>query len=138
MRIRRGQADGNSDIIDISSLLDVMFILIIFFMATMTFNEEERDMSVKLPVDAEGQVLSSAESVIVINVRKSNTYVIMSEQVTVEEMAALIRKAVEEDPDKKVLVRADQEALHGYVAKAIGICRHQGVLEANIGYHIPN
>ena len=136
MRIRRS-SDDSSEVINISSLLDVMFILIIFFMATMTFNEEERDVRVSLPVDSEGQTLSSSDNVIVINVRKSNTYVVMNQQVTVEEMAAMVKKSVEENPGQKVLIRGDQESLHGYVARAVSTCRHAGVLEANIGYQVP-
>jgi biopolymer transport protein ExbD len=136
MRIRRASAQ-TSDEINITSLLDVMFILIIFFMATTTFREEERDVQVRLPQDAQGKALSSAERVIVVNVRKSGAYVVMNDQVTVEEMAKLVIDAVKNDPEVKVLVRADQEALHGYVARAIATCRHAGVSSANIGYQLP-
>lgn len=136
MRIQRGASD-QSEIINMSSLLDVMFILIIFFLATTTFKEEERDVNVKLPMDAQGQALSSADKVIVINVRKSGTYIMLDRQVTVEEMAQLVTDAVRDDATQKVLVRADQEALHGYVARAVATCKHAGVHEANIGYQIP-
>lgn len=137
MSIRRRTACSEGEIINVSSLLDVMFILIIFFLATTTFKEEERDVQVRLPRDAQGQALSAADKVIVINVRKSGAYVVMNQQVTVEEMTKLVLDAVKEDPTQKVLVRADQEALHGYVARAIATCRHAGVSEANIGYQLP-
>jgi biopolymer transport protein ExbD len=136
MRIRRESNDG-SEIINMSSLLDVMFILIIFFLATTTFKEEERDVHVNLPQDSEGTTLSSADRVIVINVRKSGAYVVLDRQMTVEEMKQALIDSIKEDPGQKVLVRADQEALHGYVAKAVSMCRHAGVNEANIGYQVP-
>ena len=136
MRIRRETSDGG-DIINMSSLLDVMFILIIFFLATTTFKEEERDVQVSLPEDSEGTTLSSADKVIVINVRKSGAYVVLNQQVTVEEMKQVLIDSMKEDPDQKILVRADQEALHGYVARAVSMCRHAGVREANIGYQLP-
>ena len=133
MRIRRDRGRGD-EIINISSLLDVMFILIIFFLVTTTFKNIEMDQQVNLPADSESKPLGETEPVIVINVRKSNTYLMMGQQVTIEEMAARIEKAINENPGKKVLIRADQEALHGYVAKAVATCRHAGIAEANIGY----
>ncbi len=137
VRIRSTDDNGGADIINISSLLDVMFILIIFFLATTTFKEEERDIQVALPQDAQGETLSASDKVIVINIRKSGTYVMLDRQVTVEEMADLVKASLVEDPNQKVLIRADQEALHGYVAQAVATCKHAGVNEASIGYQIP-
>lgn len=137
MRIQATEGDGQSEIINVSSLLDVMFILIIFFLATTTFKEEERDIQVALPQDTEGETLSSSDKVIVINIRKSGSYVMLDRQVTVEEMTDLVKESLVENPNQKVLIRADQEALHGYVARAVAICKHAGVGKANIGYQIP-
>ena len=135
MGIRRDTGDS-SEIINMSSLLDVMFILIIFFLATTTFQQEERDIKVALPADSNTETLSSAERVIVVNVRKSGAYVVLNKQMTLEEMTDAMQEEIEKDPDKKVLVRADREALHGYVAKAIAVCKRAGVKEANIGYQL--
>ena len=117
-----------------SSLLDVMFILIIFFLVTTTFKNLEVDQRVSLPEDSAGKPLGETEPVIVINVRKNNAYLMLGKQVTVEEMAGLISDAIKQNPGRKVLIRADQEALHGYVARAVAVCRHAGIAEANIGY----
>lgn len=133
----RRKSENGSEIINVSSLLDVMFILIIFFLATTTFKEQERDLQVNLPQDSQGQALSAAEKVVVINIRKSGAYVCLDQQVTVEEMSDMVKASLKEDPELKVLVRADQEALHGYVARAIATAKHAGVKEANIGYQIP-
>jgi len=133
MRMRRDSQDS-SEIINVSSLVDVMFILIIFFLVTMTFKEIEMDQQVNLPSESETKPLGQTEPAVVVNVRKSNAYVMLGKQVTVEEMESMIREAVEKDPGRKVLIRADQEALHGYVAKAVAACRHAGIAEAHIGY----
>ena len=137
MRIQSTEGDGHAEIINVSSLLDVMFILIIFFLATTTFKEEERDIQVSLPQDTQGKTLSSSDKVIVINIRKSGSYVMLDRQVTVEEMADLVKASLLENPNQKILIRADQEALHGYVARAVTVCKHAGVGKANIGYQIP-
>jgi biopolymer transport protein ExbD len=137
VRIQCTEDGDSSEVINVSSLLDVMFILIIFFLATTTFKEEERDVQVSLPQDIQGETLTSSDRVIVINIRKSGTYVMLDRQVTIEEMAELVKVSLVEDPKQKILIRADQEALHGYVARAVATCKHAGVGEANIGYQIP-
>ncbi len=136
MRIRNPQ-EGDAGVINMSSLLDVMFILIIFFLATTTFQQDERDIKVNLPESAEGQALSSAAKVIVINVRADGTYVMASQEITVEAMKTALFNAIQTDPQQKVLIRGDRQALHGHVAVAVSLCKRAGVHEANLGYQLP-
>ena len=48
-------------------LIDIMFTLIIFFLATATFQEEERDIAINVPPNTAGTTLSSEPRVMVIN-----------------------------------------------------------------------
>lgn len=137
MRIRRSQEDG-SELINMSSLLDVMFILIIFFMATTTFRQEERDLAVNLPETADGQTLSSAPKVVVINVRQDGTYLFGDAIVTLAGIEERVASALKVDPDQKVLIRGDAKAFHGDVSSAAASCRLVGVKEAHIGYQVPS
>ena len=136
MRIRKPQ-EGEAAVINMSSLLDVMFILIIFFLATTTFQQDERDIKVNLPESGEGEALSAAAKVIVINVRADGTYVMASQEITVEAMKAALAKALQTDPEQTVLIRGDRQALHGHVAVAVSLCKRAGVHEANLGYQLP-
>jgi len=136
VRIRRS-SEASTELINISSLIDVMFILIIFFMATTTFRQEERDIQVNLPETAEDQTLSAAPKVIVINVRQDGTYLYADRESGLAELQEHIAADVKSDPDQKVLIRGDQRALHGQVAAAVAVCRRAGVREANIGYEVP-
>jgi len=132
MRIRSKQAH-TSEVIDISSMIDVMFILIIFFLVTTTFKEEEVDQSVKLPVDARNQSLTqTAGNVVKINIRQNGAYVLMGNQVTEEEIASWLREELKKKPDIRVVIRCDKEAKHLYLANVMSICVYAGVNEANI------
>ena len=129
----RNHTTEEAEVINISSMIDVMFILIIFFLVTTTFKEEEIDHQVTLPVDARNQSLSqSAGDLIKINIRKSGAYVLMGKQVTEEQMSEWMAGEVARKPEIKVLIRCDQEAKHLYLANVMSICRHVGVPRANI------
>ena len=132
MRIRSRDND-QGEIINISSMIDVMFILIIFFLVTTTFKEEEVDHLVKLPVESRNQSLTqTAGNLIKVNIRESGEFVVMGQRVTEEGLTKWMDEEVEKKPEIKVLVRCDKESKHMYLANVMSICRQQGVAEANI------
>ncbi len=132
MRMRSSSTES-SDVINMTSLLDVMFILIIFFLVTTTFKQLEDDRRVDLPLDQRNQALANkAGDVVKINIRKSGAYVIMDKLVTEEMVEKTMRKAVVKRPEVKVLIRADKETKHLYVANVLSICKFVGVKETHI------
>ncbi|HJM65239.1 MAG: hypothetical protein CMN05_11470 [Roseibacillus sp.] len=132
MRIRSRDND-QGEMINISSMIDVMFILIIFFLVTTTFKEEEVDHLVKLPVESRNQSLTqTAGNLIKVNIRDKGEYVVMGQQVTEEDLTKWMAEEVEKKPELKVLIRCDKESKHLYLANVMSICRHVGVPEASI------
>ena len=133
MNCRRKSSSQEGDIINISSMIDVMFILIIFFLVTTTFKEEEIDHMVNLPVDARNQSLTqSTGNLAKINIRENGSYVVMGQQFTEEQVSEWTKQQVDKKPDIKVLIRCDQDAKHLYLANLLSICRNVGVPKANI------
>jgi len=131
MRIRSRDND-QGEIINISSMIDVMFILIIFFLVTTTFKEEEVDHLVKLPVESRNQSLTqTAGNLIKVNIRESGEFVVMGQRVTEEGLTKWMDGEVEKKPEIKVLVRCDKESKHLYLANVMSICRHVGVSVVN-------
>ena len=116
-----------------SSLLDVLFILIIFFLVTTTFKQKEEDHRVDLPVDQRNQALANkASDVLKINIRKSGAYVIMNKPVSEKMVEETVGKHVKDRPEVKVLIRADKETKHLHVANILSICKFVGVKETHI------
>ncbi len=132
MNIPRSE-DGEETVINTSSLVDIMFILIIFFLVTTSFARQERDILVNLPET--DTTLSSAVKVIVINVREDGAYFLGDQRMDLAALQSALAEAAQENPGQKVLVRGDRKALHGQVASAIAACRRAGIYEANIAYH---
>ena len=116
-----------------ASMGDIAFLLIIFFLVTTTFKEEEIDHMVNLPVDARNQSLTqSTGNLAKINIRENGSYVVMGQQFTEEQVSEWTKQQVDKKPDIKVLIRSDKEAKHLYLANVMSICRHVGVPKANI------
>jgi len=136
MRIARHLAQKPS--INLTPLVDLMFNMIIFFLVSAQFAQEERDIQIALPETLAGETLTAAaRQLITINVRRDGSYVVGGNTVSPESLRRIVAKAVAVNADQKVLVRADKQALHGYVAAAVAVCREAGVRRANIGYDLP-
>ncbi len=132
MRFKSANNEGN-ELINISSMIDVMFILIIFFLVTTTFKEEEIDHLVNLPTDKRNQSLSQAKgNLIKINIRENGSFVVMGTQMTEEQLSTWMEGEVKRKPELKVLIRCDQNSKHLYLANVMSICRHVDVPRANI------
>lgn len=137
MRIRRNSEAPSLGLIDITPLVDIMFTLIIFFLATTTFEREELDLKVNLPEAAKEATLGEAPKALVINVREDGSYHMSNRQMTLANLQQAITAARKEQLGTKVLVRGDQRALHGHVAAAVLAAKRAGISEANIGYQLP-
>jgi biopolymer transport protein ExbD len=129
----RSNTAEDTELVNLSGMIDILFILIIFFLVTTTFKEEEIDHEVTLPQDARNQSLSeAANDLIKINIRKNGSFVVMGKQMTEEELSEWMAAEVVRKPGIKVLIRCDQDAKHLYLANIMSICRHVGVPRANI------
>ncbi len=142
MKISRGE-ESEQGTMNLTSLMDMVFILLIFFVATASFEEEERDELVNLPNLKESTALSAAaDKLIIINVRSATReaglplYVVANRAVTLRELQEVVGEAVSADKNQKVLIRGDERAWHGDVANAIAGCRMAGVDKVNIGYEL--
>jgi len=132
MRIRTDESDGG-EMINISSMLDVMFILIIFFLVTTTFKEEEIDHLVKLPTDKRNQSLTQSKgNLLKINIRENGAYLVLGTQMTEEQLSTWMEGEIKRKPELKVLIRCDENSKHLHLANVMSICRHVGVPKANI------
>lgn len=135
----KSTSDSGGEVINLSSMIDVLFILIIFFMITTTFKEEEVDHLVKLPTDKRNQSLTQSKgSLIKVNIREEGEYMVMGAQMTEEQLSTWMEGEIERKPELKVMIRCDKESKHMHLANVMSICRHVGVPEANIAVRTEN
>ena len=91
--------------------------------------EATRDVEVTLPTNPSATTLGSRSKIIVINVNRDGSYMVGARAMKLDQIEILLEKAVQKDPDQKVLVRADGDALNRYVNGAVITARAAGVRE---------
>lgn len=136
MKFRRKVREELS--VNITPLIDVVFLLLIFFMVTTTFNRETR-LLVNLP-EANAETASTQADQIEILVAREGTYSINGRNLINNRIETLIRGLeVESGGDRNlpVLLVADAEATHQSVVTAMDAIGQSGFTRLNIATQRP-
>ncbi|HOZ46184.1 MAG TPA: biopolymer transporter ExbD [Candidatus Hydrogenedentes bacterium] len=119
----RGRKRKRKPTINITPLIDVMFLLLIFFMVSSTFREHTA-IDIALPT---AQTASShPQAPLEIVVRKSGDLYFGTEPVDEQALKRALTEVLQGDADAVLVLRADREADFGRVVRAIDIAREVG------------
>jgi biopolymer transport protein ExbD len=117
-------------IINITSLIDVIFMLLLFFMITSTFLEQP-GIKLELP-QARAESLSEPRE-FVLTVDKQGALFLNRQAVGLEALEAEIRKALPGMKDGALVLKADREVAHGLVVRVMDLAKRGGVKKLIIG-----
>jgi biopolymer transport protein ExbD len=132
MRIREtGEAEEQANLMP---LIDVVFLLLIFFLVATTVAQEELNRDVMLPNSSAAQPVSAPPPQLFINILEDGTITVGSETYTLQTVRTVIDRVARNNPDRDVVIRADAETKHKYPAGVLNMCREAGMNEAKIAY----
>lgn len=121
--MRRRKSRRTADL-DITPLIDVMFMLIIFFVLTASFVNGK--LNVELP--AGYGLVSPMEGAITVTVEKSGAVFWDGRSVAKQEIAQLAKGA----KGREILVAGDSGASYGTIAEVLSILRREGITSAGL------
>jgi len=110
--------------LNLTSLIDVLFILIIFFTVSSTFLEQP-GIELKLP-EAESSEGHTAQKII-IYVDKNRNVFLNDEIVSINNLISEIQELVNLQKDKSIIIKADAEVSHGVIINVMDLLRQQGI-----------
>ena len=102
-------------------LIDVIFLLLIFFLMSSSFKKKELEMKVVLPEVAEAQPLAMTQD-LVINITPEGKYVVAQQQYSEEQLAALLEQTRRNNPHQSVLIWGDGRAAWKHGVRVMGLC----------------
>lgn len=111
----------------IAPMIDVVFILLSFFVATQLFSQWETEIDVKLPTAQEAQVPSRLPGEVIINILRDGTVRINQRALEQTELSALLHRIVEVFPGQPVLIRADRATAYENVIRVLDLCRQADI-----------
>ncbi len=115
--------------IELTPMIDMVFLLLIFFLVATTFQQTEREMQIALPMASSSEPISAVLQELVINVDFDGRIIVGSRTLEPDELRSVVSDAVKVNPEQKVTVRGDRRTPYSNVVRVLDICKGAGVLE---------
>ncbi len=115
--------------IELTPIIDMVFLLLIFFLVATTFHQAEREMQIALPEASAAGPISATLREIVVNIDKDGLIIVGGKPIAHDELRAIISQAVENNADKKVTVRGDRGTAYANVVGVLDACKGSGIQE---------
>ena len=134
---RRGRHEAT---VELTPLIDVVFLLLIFFMVSTTFIRETL-LKINLP-EASGELQEVEQGTIEISIDRSGQYSVNDRLLVNSEKRTLV-KALQEisdanDPSARVIITADANAAHQAVVRAMDAAGNVGLTRVSITTQQPD
>lgn len=125
---------GNRLIINITSLIDVMFLLLIFFMVTSTFKNQPA-INLVLPWAATAE--ESPVSPVVVYLTAEGTIFLNDRSLSADELGEALTRLQATTGEDRVVLRADEQAAHGDVVHLIDSIKESGFTRVSLSARKP-
>ncbi|MEN8161381.1 MAG: biopolymer transporter ExbD [Myxococcota bacterium] len=116
--------------VNLTPLIDVLFIVLMFLVLTTTFRESTR-LKIKLPEAETGEPLKEALSRLRVTVADDGRLSVEGRTVTLPALGGLF-EAISGRDDAQIVVAADEEAEHGRVVEVMDLARRNGIFRISI------
>lgn len=118
--------------LNLTAMLDVMFLLIIFFMLGTRFIDDERKIGLRVPDVVDRGTLTAAPARREVNVYNDGTITLDKKTVTLDELTTRLASARRQYSDLGVLVRGDARGAFQNVASVLTACKQAGIQDLGI------
>jgi biopolymer transport protein ExbD len=123
----RPHTDDPGALIDMTPIIDIVFMLLTFFLLATTFQRAERELHITLPSASTAEPITAALRELVINITADGRTIVAGRPVTDDDLRAIIAAALSANPNQKVALRGDRGAAYGAVIRVLDICKSCGV-----------
>lgn len=111
------------EVIQLTALVDVVFVVLIFFLSTQVYGSLESEVDVQLPTASSAVSGERTRGEIFINVKKDGKIVLNNREVTIPELQEILIRVAQNFPDGAVIIRGDRESLLGNAIAVLNCCR---------------
>lgn len=122
MNFRRKQP-RTAAAVQMSSLMDVIFLLLCFFVTTSVFSQWETEISISLPTAKSATVPGRMPGEIILNLDKDGTVSVNGQTLTLKEVTERLTRIAKLYPGQPVVIRADKAMPYDSLVGVIDACR---------------
>ncbi len=110
-------------------MIDMVFLLLVFFMCVSNLAQAERSFPVELPESFESKVPEDLSDRGIVTVAADGSIYLGPNMISIEAFEEVIRQGLSQNPDLRVQVRADQGTEFGAIRKVLQACARAGAYQ---------
>jgi biopolymer transport protein ExbD len=126
MRLDDGTDEQRAEL-NLTPMIDVVFLLIIFFMVATKFAEIERDLRVNPPSSNHAQPITGTPRELIVNVTQTGQYIVNGVEYPPADLEKLLARAAGENPDQAVIVRGDRKVILQEPVNVLSLCEKYAI-----------
>jgi biopolymer transport protein ExbD len=123
----RGGIQSNVQGFQIAPMVDIVFLLLIFFLVTWNFSRNEMELDVKVPKAREGKETRRAVGEVILNVKADGSVVMNRRTMDSQALKEALAKIATLYPDQAVILRGDENTDYRHVVEVLDICRRSNI-----------
>ena len=130
VQIKRSSVAGT---LSLTPLIDVVFLLLIFFLVTSEFEEEERRLDIVLPTATSAVPMIGKPKEIVIDIDQQGEVYLRGQKTSLEDLEKQLSALVASNPtNQTAVIRADHETTFQPVVSVMDICNQTGISDYSV------
>lgn len=111
-------------------LIDVLLILLIFFIVTFSMAQRENDLNISVPAADSGAPKDRQVGEIVVNISRDGSLKVNTQALTEEELGQRFKDIYALNPRQAIIIRADEETVYKKMFRVLDLCYQAGL------YHV--
>ena len=123
----RSRAAPHHPGIQLAPLVDVLLLLLIFFLLTWNAARNENELDVKVPKASAAKENSAPIGDVVVNVKADGNVVVNRRTLAGPDLTTLLKGLVQLNADQAVIIRGDEAGAYKNIVSVLNICSEAGV-----------
>ena len=125
MAIKIPQDEGVE--INLTPVIDMVFLLLIFFLVATKFADIERDVRVHPPNSQHARPITAIPEELVVNVTAQGTLLVAGRERSIEDIGRLLKAATQENQHQSVVIRGDRNTVLHHAVGVLDLCEKHNV-----------
>ena len=130
MNFRQKSTQSRSGAPDLTPLIDVVFQLLIFFLLTSKYVDQNQNPSSSIPVNLPESSLQASVNLpqeMVISVDEEERIYVGDEELSLEQLTQKLTQLAQQKPKTLVLIRGDQKVSYGQIGRIMSLVQASGL-----------
>lgn len=121
----------------ITPMIDVVFLLLCFFVTSQIFSQWETEIEITLPTARTGQTPQRLPGEIIINILRTGETIVNGRTLDEAGLGSMLKQLAELFPGQPVLIRADKTTAYENVIRVLDLCRQADIWNISFATGVP-